>query len=823
METLAKHLKQILRRLRRAPLFTAITLVTLAVGVGANTAVFSVLEGVLLKPLPYSHPESLVGVWHTAPGFNIPLLPASAAMYFIYRDQGRAFQDIGLYSPGSANITGVAEPEHVWTLRVTDGTLPMLGIPPMLGRWFSRADDSPGSPDTVLLTYGFWRRKFGGDPSIVGRTIRVDGKPREVIGVMPTRFHFLDQDDPPLIEPFKFDRSKTVLGDFSYEAVARLRPGVTLADANAEVARMLPIVNESFPPPPGFSTKLLEQGRIGPNVRPLKLDVVGEVGKLLWVLMGSIGMVLLIACANVANLLLVRAEGRKQELAIRVALGATSGRIAAELLLESLLLGVAGGALGLGLAYGALRALVAMAPAGLPRLREIGIDERVLLFALAASVLSSLLFGSVPVLKYSGARLGTGLRESGRALSQSREQHRARSGLVIVQVALALVLLISSGLMIRTFRALTEVNPGFAGPSEVQTFGLTIPQAEVPEPERVVRMQEEILRNLAAIPGVSSVGLGTTIPMDGNGNLNPVWAQDRSYVDGQSPPLRHFRFVAPGYFKTLGTPLVAGRDFTWNEIYDKRPVAMVSENLARETWGDPARALGKRIRSSTDGDWCEVVGVVADVYDDGVDKAAPASVDWPILMRRFWDEEPMVRRLVAFAIRSPRAGSESLMKEVRQAVWSMDPNLPLADANTLEYLYRKSVARTSFTLVMLGVAGAMALLLSVVGVYGVIAYSVSQRRREIGIRMALGARQRELTGMFVGHGLLLTGVGVAGGLGAAFVLMRLMSSLLFKVTPVDPVAYIAASLGLVATAVLASYLPARRTASVDPIEALRAE
>ena len=823
MGWLSIQFRQILRRLGRTPTFTVITLVTLAVGVGANTAIFSVLEGVLLKPLPYPHPEGLVGVWLTAPGLNIKELPLGPADYFVYRDQNRTFQDVGLYTGDSVNVTGVAEPEKVPGLLVTDGTLPILGIPPMLGRWFNREDDSPGSPDTVMLTYGYWRRKFGSDRSIVGRGIRVDGKMREIIGVMPAGFHSVDQVEPSLIFPFKFDRNKAFLGNFSFPAVARLKPGGTVAQANADVSRMLPIVNRSFPPPPGFSPKLLEQARLGPYVRPLKQDLVGDVGKLLWVLMGSIGMVLLIACANVANLLLVRTEGRQQELVIRAALGASRGRIATELLLESLILGLAGGALGLGFAYGSLRVLVAMAPAGLPRLGEIGINAPVLLFTLLVSLFASLLFGSIPIFKYAGGRLGTGLREGGRSLSQSRERHHARSALVIVQVALALVLLISSGLMIRTFRALTQVQPGFFRPAEVQTFRLAIPEAEVSVAERVIRMDEEILRKIEAIPGISSAAVGTGVPMDGNYSINPVYARDRAYAEGEIAPLRHFRFVGPGYFTTLGTPLVAGRDFTWTDIYDKRPVALITENMAREYFGGPASALGKQIRSSAKGDWSEIVGVVANTHDDGVHAEAPASVNWPILMRHFFDEEPMVRRNLTFVVRSHRTGSESFMKEIRQAVWSVNANLPLADVRNLEYFYRKSMARTSFTLVMLGVAGAMALLLGIVGLYGVIAYSVSQRRREIGIRMALGAEQRELTGMFIRHGLLLTGVGVAWGLATAFALMRLMSSLLFKVTPVDPLTYGAACLGLVATAVLASYLPSRRVAAVDPVEALRAE
>ena len=823
MGSLKNQIIQIGRRLRRAPMFTAIILVTLAVGVGANTAIFSVLEGVLLKPLPYPHPEGLAGVWLSAPGFNIKEVPLGPADYFVYREENRTFQEFGLYHSTSLNVTGVAEPEKVPALEVTDGTLPALGISPMLGRWFNRQDDSPGSPDTVMLTYGYWRRKFGSDRSVIGRSIRVDGKLHEIIGVMPQSFHSPDQAEPSLMVPFRLDRSKTYLADFSYPAVARLKPGASVAEANADVARMLPIVARSFPPPPGFSAKVLEQGRLGPNVRPLMQDVVGDVGKLLWVLMGSIAMVLLIACANVANLLLVRAEGRQQELAIRAAMGATRRRIAAELLLESLMLSLAGSALGLALAYGSLRVLVAMAPAGLPRLGEIGIDTPVWLFTLGVALLAALLFGSIPALKYAGARLGTGLREGGRTLSAGRERLRARSVLVVVQVTLALVLLISSGLMIRTFRALTEIQPGFSRPAEVQTFWLSIPEAEVPAPEQVVRTYQEILRKIVAIPGVSSASVGGGVPMDGNYMVNPVYARDRTYPEGALAPLRHCHFVGPGYFATLGIPLVAGRDVTWADIHNKQPVAIITENLAVQDFGGMTGALGKQIRMGSKDDWSEIVGVVADSRDDGVNKEAPTSVSWPILMRHFFDEEPMVRRSLIFVIRSPRSGSESLMSEIRQAVWSVDPNLPLADPHSLDYFYRKSMARTSFTLVMLAVAGGMALLLGVVGLYGVIAYSVSQRTREIGIRMALGAEPRELTAMFVRHGLLLTGAGIACGLGAAFVLMRVMASLLFKVTAADPVTYGGACLGLIATTALASYLPARRTASVDPVGALRAE
>src|SRR2546426_6507287 len=395
METFATQLRQVLRRLARAPMFAAVALLTLAVGIGANTAIFSVVEGVLLKRLPYPHPEELVAVWLAAPGLNIKDLNPGPSDYFIFREQNHTFQDIGLYMGYSVNITGLAEPEHASGLEVTDGVLPILGVTPILGRSFTRADDSPGSAETVMLTYGYWRRKFGGDRSVIGKTITVDGTLRQLIAVLPRDFRF-GGDDLALLLPVQLDRAKTFLTPFNYDFIARLKPGVTLAEASADVARMLPIVLRSFPPPPGYSLKMFQDARIGPNLRMLKQDVVGDVGNVLWVLMGGIGLVLLIACANVANLLLVRAEGRQQELAIRSALGASRGRIAAEMLFESLILALLGSVLGLGLAYAALRVLVALAPAGLPRANEIGVDGTVVLFTLTVSLGASLLFGSIP-------------------------------------------------------------------------------------------------------------------------------------------------------------------------------------------------------------------------------------------------------------------------------------------------------------------------------------------------------------------------------------------------------------------------------------------
>jgi predicted permease len=589
---------------------------------------------------------------------------------------------------------------------------------------------------------------------------------------------------------------------------------------------MIPITLRSFPPPKGFSTAIFERAHIEPNLKTMKSVVIGDVGNTLWVLMGSIVVVLLAACANVANLLLVRVEGRRQELAIRAALGAGRGKIALGLLLESAVLSAAGAGLGLGLALGALKALVAVAPAGLPRLNEIGIDLPVLGFTLGITIFAGVAMGMIPVLKYAGIRVSTGLREGSRGSSQGRERARARKALVVVQVGLALVLLISSGLMIRTFRALVRVSPGFRDAKTVETFGVYIPDTQIPDKEapRVLRAEQAIEDAIAAIPGVQSVAMSTAIPFSGEHTFNPVYAADRTYKEGEMAPLRRFVWVGPGYFANMGTRLAAGRELTWDEEFEKRKVALVSENFAREYWGSAESALGKRIRETPEEDWREIIGVVKDVAMDGVDKPAPTVAYWPLMMDNFNGSSPvMMRRGVSYTIRTERAGTAALLSEVQRAVWSVDAELPLDQPTTLGVLYGKSMARTSFTLVILSVAGVMALLLGMVGIYGVISYAVSQNTREIGIRMALGARTEALTAMYVRQGLALTGMGLAAGLAVALGCVRLMRTILYGVSPMDPWTYAVATVAIAGVAWLACYLPSRRAAGVDPVVALRAE
>lgn len=821
---LIADLRYCLRQLRRNPGFTAVAIITLALGIGATTAIFTVVNGVLLEPLPYPHPHQLVDVSFSAPKIHMAHLGMSASIYFVYRQRSRTFEGVGLYGSDAVSVSGLAEPERVKALDVTDGLLPILGVRPVLGRLFTPTDDLPESPNTAMLTYGYFQRAFGGDRSVIGKAISVDGIPRQIIGVLPRGFSFLDEADPALVLPINLDRAATTLGNFGYGGIARLKPGVSLAQANADAARMLPIVARTFPPPPRFSLKMYESSGIEPNLRPLKEEVVGSVGRTLWILMGGIGLVLLIACANVANLLLVRVEGRRREFSIRAALGANPGRIGRQLLLESLSLSLPGGALGLAFAYGALPVLIRMVPGTLPRLNQIGIDGTVLWFTVAVSLLAGCFFGSIPILKRSSARLEIGPRIGGRSYGPSSEQRRARNILATAQIALALILLVSSGLMIRTFRALRDAQPGFnAPPSHVQTFHVAMPGSKVEQPEQLARMEQAILENVEGIPGVSSAGISTSVPMDGGLSFEPLFVKDRTGSRGNLPPVRWFNFVSPGFFRTIGTPLIAGRELAWNDIYRKLPVVLISASLAREYWRDPSNAVGKQIRMGATDEWHEIVGVVGDIHDDGMNKPAPAEVHWPLITASFQGVPIIAPRSVAFVVRSARAGSASFMKEVRQAVWSVDPNLPISDFHTLEYFYGKSMARTSFTLVMLAIAAGVALLLGAVGLYGVLSYMVAQRTHEIGIRMALGARKGDVLKMVVGQGLKLALLGVAVGIAGALALTRFLSSLLYGVKPTDPLTFIAVSLILTAVALLACYIPAGRAAKVDPIVALRYE
>ena len=809
-----------LRRLLHAPLFTIVTLLTLAVGIGANTAIFSVVYGVLLKPLPFDEPDRLVGVWHSAPGMDIPLLNMGPSNYFTYRDEGRVFEDIGIFQNNTVTITGGAEPERVPALLVTHRLLPLLRVTPAAGRTFRPDDAAPGAPRRVLLTHGYWQRRYGGQ-AVIGHTLQVDGIPLEIVGVLPESFAFLDE-RPALLMPLQFNRAEVPVGNFSYRGIARLRPGVTLAQANADVARLLPRIPDLFALPPGFTRRMYDQLRIGPRVRPLSHDVIGDVGQVLWILLGTVGMVLLIACANVANLSLVRAEGRQQELAVRTALGASRAQMARSMLSESIALGLCGGAAGVLLARAGLALLVQLAPSGLPRLQEIEINGVVLLFTLGVSLLAGLLFGIIPVLRF-GQPSVTALKEGGRSASEGPSRHRARNTLVVAEIALALVLLVVSGLMIRSFQALRSVDPGFRNPAEVQTFRIAVPDAVAPAADQAIRLYQQISERLTAIPGVTSVGVTSSLTMDGFDSWDPLFIEGVTPEGGPMPPVRRYKWLGEGYVETMGNRLIAGRLITWDDALRRQPVVVISENLARELYGSSAAAIGRRVRNTPNNPWREIVGVVGDDRDNGLSQPAPTTVYWPMALKDFWADPEFVSRNMAFVVRSSRIGSPGFLRELQQAVWSVNANLPVANPETLAQVLAASMGQTSFALTMLAIAAGVALLLGIVGIYGVIAYIAAQRTREIGVRMALGAQAADVRRLFVGHGLKLVAAGLLIGIVAALALSRLMATLLFGVGPTDPLTYAGVSLLLGTVALVATYLPARRASRVDPVVALRTD
>jgi putative ABC transport system permease protein len=813
--------KHALRRLLASPVFALTAVVTLGAAIGAAALTFSVVHAVLLKPLPFPDPDRLVAVWHLAPGVMQGDLTQSPATYFTYRD-GKVFEDIGLWTSSSASITGRGEPERVDALVVTDGTLPLLGVRPVLGRAFTPDDDAPGSARTVMLGHAYWQRVFGGSTEAIGQSLDIDGNASQVIGVLPPGFRFMDE-TPAVVLPFRFNRATIHVANFSYRGLARLKPGSSLERASADMARLIPPMIEQYPMPPGMTREMFREARLAPNLRPLTSDVVGDIGAMLWVLMGAMGIVLLVACANLANLFLVRAEGRQQELAIRASLGASRTQVMGQLLGEAAVLSAAAGALGLALAAVGIRLLRALNPTHLPRLHEIALDPLVVLFVLTTASMAALLFGLVPIAKYARPGLGAAMKEGGRGSSDGRSRHRARHALVVAQVALALVLLVCSGLMVRTFLAMRAVEPGFVAPDHVFTMRIAVPTAVVADPAAAAATHEQILRRIQAIPGVDAVGLISGLPMDGNDSSDPLWVQDQPAPEGRIPPIRRYRWISPQYFSTVGNTIIAGRDVSWADLQVRRPVVLLSEGLAREYWGSAQAAIGRFVKGSPPDPWREVIGVVGDSRDDGVTRPAPPTVYWPMVMADFWESPLFAQRVLSYAVRTPRVRTPGFVREVQQAVWAINPNLPVASPATLGVLYARSMAETEFAMINIGIAASVTLLLGIVGLYGVVAYIVAQRRREIGIRMALGADGRDVQRMFVARGAALCGLGLALGVGAALGITRLMSSLLFGVGAFDPATYAVVIAVLGAVALVATWLPARQAARIDPAIALRAD
>jgi len=809
-EDILRTTRHTARLIRTHPGFVLTVVLSLALGIGANTAIFSVVHGVLIQPLPYPHANALVGIYNrlTISGQVYEDAGLSPGMAAACQSDCRAFQHFGVWNSGAATVTGGGEAEQVATVTVTQGVLPALGIPASLGRWFSPEEDSPGGARTAILSHGYWERRFGADPEILGQTVVIDFVPHQVVGVMPRNFRFVDL-SPDIFLAQRL--ASTRPDEFSYSGIGRLKRGIGVAQANADIDRVWTNWAES-----AGATRMLAQLAVTSNARPLKNDVNGEVSLTLRVIMSALGLLMLLVGANVANLVLVRAHSRQQEFAVRAALGAGLSRIAREQLTESITLGLMGGSLGLGLGYVGVRFLVALGPAGLPRLHEISIGPAAVAFALLLALGTSVVFGMVAVI----ARGAPGRVENTRGATATRGQLRGQQILVVGQVAMALMLLVASGLMVRTLLAIQRVEPGFTRPDEIQMVRISLPPVLAREPDHVIRLQKDMVDRLAAIPGVAAVGFASALPLENNRN-GVVIAVEGVTAPDRMPPNRRYRHASPGLFAAQGSRLLYGRDFTWNDVFDERRLAIVSENMARESWREPQEAIGKRIRIGRDGPLTEVIGVVEDIHADGLHQPAPPTVYARAGVEAGPDGSTTVRRAVTLAIRSSRAGSQAFLKEVAAAIHAVNASVPLADVRTLDDAYRKSLAQTSFTVTLIGVAAAMALALASVGVYGVLAYAVARRRQEVGIRLALGAQPGTVRALFLRQGLLLTSAGGILGLVASAALSRWISPLLYDVTALDPLTYAISGAALAGGAILASVVPASRAASVDPIETLR--
>ena len=822
-----RDLRLAIRSLAKRPVFTGVVVFVLALGIGATTAIFTLLDVVILSPLPYDAANRLVAIDHTGEGMGIQSAGQCAAWHFTYESENRVFEDIGLYGDGSSTIIHRSgEPEAVPSLGLTSGVLRALRLKPVVGRLFTPEDEALDAPNAILLGYGYWQSRYGGDPEVVGQVVDVNGATWEIAGVVPAEIELLGV-DPAVVFPYRVDRSQLFVGNIGLGGIARLRDGVTLEQANADVARMLPLATEMFPGGPVADFN--ESAQYAPNLLPLKASLVGSVVDLLWLFMAGVAVVLLIACANVANLFLVRADGKRTEMAVRTAMGASQRRIGWEYLKESLLLGVLGGVVGLVFAKVGLRILIAMAPVALPRVQEVSLNPQVLLFALVVSLGAGLAFGALPALWHGRARLVDALKQGARS-GTSKEHHRAQHALAVSQMALALVLLVASGLMLRSFVSLRNVDPGFRNAEDLLAVRLFIPFDQIADAGEVALHHEQIAHRLGEIPGVTSVGLSSAVPMHGTDNVNPFYVDGLDYSGDEAPPLRRHKWLGQDFLETMQIPLLLGRTFTWNDIHDRIPAALVSERLAREYWGSPEAAIGQRIAARPDPPrWHEVIGVVADVREDGLGARPPLLVYWPQATLAFWGGSPpdqvQTWRSMSYAIRSGRVGTTGFLREVREAIWEVDPTLPLLRVREVDGLVSESMAQTSFALILLMVAAGVALLLGIIGVYGVISYAVSQRTSELGMRVALGARSGDVIRMVLRQGFVLAVVGLAIGLALSFGLTGLMSDrdLLYGVSPRDPVTFALVPALLLGVAILATYVPARRAARVNPMDALRAE
>jgi len=811
MSMLIQDLRYGIRMLVRSPGFTIVVVLTLALGIGANTAIFSVVNSVLLAPLPYPGASRLISVYQKTADGNYNVF--STPNFLAWRDQVRSFEQFGAVRPAAFNLSGGDRPERIIGANVSVGMLRLLGVNPILGRMFLDEEDQPGGQRVVILSFGFWQRRFGGDPAVLGKPMTLNGASYTVVGVMPLGFKLL-QGDHELWAPLQLnpaDVNGAARGIHWIWGLARLRPGISPEQAQKEADNIAHRLGQEYP-----------QTDVGQGLLlvPLIDDLVGSIRPVLWILLGAVGLVLLIACANVANLLLARASVRQREIALRVALGASRARTVCQLLTESFLLAALGGTIGLAIAFRSVPALVSLAPAAsIPRAGDIAVDGKVLIFTLIVTVVTGLIFGVVPALQASKCDLNEILKQSGRSSGSNLTHRRVRSALVVSEVAVAVMLLVGAGLLLRSFVSLRNVNPGF-DPSHILSLQISVPGSKL-SGEQSTELRREVVERVAALPGVASAAVTRDLPLNGVDPSLFFSIEGRAPVAPGKEPVARWRVTTPGYFRTMGISLLAGRDFMDQDTPTSDGVAIISQAMARQYWPheDP---IGKVIRPGYPGvsKLCTIVGVVGDVRQFlAIDEPPTAYYPYSQIPASLG---PIIFGRITLVVRAASDPS-SLANAIRQEIHSIDSDAPVYQVSTMDQLLAGATTSTRFQMVLLGIFAAVGLLLAAVGIYGLISYSVTQRTREIGVRMALGAGRSDVLRLVVRQGVILSLIGVGVGLGAALGLTRLMSSLLYGIAPTDLATFALVPLGLIVVAVLASYIPARRATRVDPIVTVRYE
>ena len=807
LETLWSDVRYSLRTLRKNPSFAAIVIVTLALGIGANAAIFSVVNAVLLRPLAYQNPQQLVVILHKE---HNPIAPAN---FLDWRAQNHVFERMGAAEAWSPDLTGIGTPEHLEGLHISSDILPLLGVPPQLGRMFSTDEEHSGHEHVVVLSHNLWTNHFAGDKDILGKTIALDGRSYTTIGVMPPGFKFAPfwATKAELWAPLVLDARQADRTGASLRIFGRLRDDVTLEQARANMAAITAQLAQKYP---GTNQNI--------TVTSLQEKVVGAVRPALLMLQGAVILVLLIACANVAHLQLVRATVRAKEMAVRRALGASRNRLIRQLLTEGVVLAAAGALVGLALAYAGVRLLVSFAPPGIPRADTIRIDASVFIFLLAVTAAAGLIFSLVPAWKSSRADVSDSLKEGGRSPLESSERSRLRSFIVASEFALALVLLVGAGLIIRSFFGLLSVNPGF-DPRNVVSAVVSVTGSKEADPHLRASFFQELNRRINALPGVDSASMINHLPLHGD-----IWGLPFA-IEGRPParpgerPVGAFRVVLPGYFHTMRIPILSGRDFTSSDILSSQHVVIINDYMARHHWPnqDP---IGQRITSDDPAhpDWSTIVGIVADSKQSDWAGATWEEMYFPFLQSRPNLEGPTSSvAYMTLVVRTSSPGA--IVPSLRQTVWSIDPNLPVSDVITMDEAIAEKVAEPRFYVLLLSIFSSIALILGAVGIYGVMGYSVARRTHEIGIRMALGAKRDDIFRMVVSQGMRMAAIGGAIGFLGSIGLMRFVRSLLYGVQPTDPLTFAIAIATLALVALAACYVPAKRATRLDPMSALRYE